>query len=194
MSQARQAVRVTEHGPLQGSEFVWRMTGCDVGQRSFASVSGLSNRAGLAPNKIARRFIAAFRIAANRGDAPVNRPSASFCRRESVSSERYADANIRAERLADLGLRDPFLPVIGDIGQLRALKLRKTLLTASHEVPESRREWQSDRRQSTCYDAGIVRLTRDTARCDNAPSARILYIPADLVPAYAPHQTTARES
>jgi hypothetical protein len=49
------------------------------------------------------------------------------------------NANIRAERLVDLGLHDPFLPVMEDIEQFRATKLRKTQLTAaaSHKVPDS---------------------------------------------------------
>src|SRR5215471_4692107 len=42
------------------------------------------------------------------------------------------------ERPVDLGLREPFLPVIGDIEQPCALKMRKTQLTAaaSHKVPD----------------------------------------------------------
>jgi len=39
---------------------------------------------------------------------------------------RTANANIRAERPVDLGLHDPFLPVMGDMEQIRAPKLRKT--------------------------------------------------------------------
>jgi hypothetical protein len=50
---------------------------------------------------------------------------------------RTPNANIRAERPVDLGLHDPFLPVMGEIEQFRAPKLRKTQLTAaaSHKVP-----------------------------------------------------------
>jgi hypothetical protein len=44
---------------------------------------------------------------------------------------RTPNANIRAERPVDLGLRDLFLPVMGDIDQFRTPKLRKTRLTAS---------------------------------------------------------------
>jgi hypothetical protein len=40
---------------------------------------------------------------------------------------RTPNANIRAERPVDLGLHDLFLPVMGDIEQLRAPKLRKAL-------------------------------------------------------------------
>ena len=40
---------------------------------------------------------------------------------------RTPNANIRAERPVDLGLHDPFLPVMGDMEQFRAPKLRKTL-------------------------------------------------------------------
>jgi hypothetical protein len=52
---------------------------------------------------------------------------------------RTPNANIRAERPVDLGLHDPFLPVMGDIEQHRAAKLRKTQLTvaASHKVPDA---------------------------------------------------------
>jgi hypothetical protein len=52
---------------------------------------------------------------------------------------RTANANIRAERPVDLGLHDPFLPVMGDMEQIRAPKLRKTqLMTAApHKVAES---------------------------------------------------------
>ena len=98
-------------------------------------MSHASNRAGSAPNKIARKFIASFRIAANRGNAAVNRSSVSCCRRGSVPRN---PCRREYPRRADLGLRDQFLPVIGDIEQFRALKLRKTQLTAaaSHKAPE----------------------------------------------------------
>jgi hypothetical protein len=49
------------------------------------------------------------------------------------------NANIRAERPVDLGLHDPFLPVMEDIERFRATQLRKTQLTAaaSHKIPDS---------------------------------------------------------
>jgi len=40
--------------------------------------------AGSAPNEIARKFIGGFRIAANCGEAALNRPSVSCCRRDRV--------------------------------------------------------------------------------------------------------------
>ena len=72
MNQARQTAADrtgTEQGPLQGLGFVGRMTGCDAGQRAFATVSRASDWAGSVPNKIARKLIASFRIAANCGNA-----------------------------------------------------------------------------------------------------------------------------
>jgi hypothetical protein len=79
MNQARQTAAdrtVTEQGPLQGLEFAGRMTGFDAGQEAFATVSQASDWAGSAPNKIARKLIASFRIAANCGNAMQTRISA----------------------------------------------------------------------------------------------------------------------
>jgi hypothetical protein len=54
---------------------------------------------------------------------------------------RTPKANIRAERPVDLGLHDPFLPVMGEIEQFRALKLRKTPVNGiPTEGPVRRRE------------------------------------------------------
>src|ERR1700739_2318465 len=85
------------------------------GAEAFATVSRASDRARSAPNKAARKLIASFRIAANCGNAMQTRISAP-------------------KRPVELGLRDPFLRVIGDIEQFRALKLRKSQLIAASQV------------------------------------------------------------
>src|SRR5215469_12609978 len=92
MNQARQTARLPNKDRFKGLEFVGRMTECDAGQEAFATVSRASNWAGSAPNKIARKLIASFRIAANCGNAMQTQISAP-------------------KRPVDLGLRDPFLRV-----------------------------------------------------------------------------------
>src|SRR5215469_922730 len=76
MNQARQTARLPNKDRFKGLEFVGRMTECDAGQEAFATVSRASNWAGSAPNKIARKLIASFRIAANCGNAMQTRISA----------------------------------------------------------------------------------------------------------------------